>query len=380
MTGIELMAKVRETSPDTRLLLLTAYADTDVAIRAINDIGLDYYMFKPWEPPETPALPGRRRPARGLAAGPPRRQLGRAGRRAPVVRPQLRRQDVPRPQPHPLRAGSTSSATRRPRRLLDLAGADHTDLPLVLLPEGDPLRAPTSVELADALGLRTRAAAAALRPVHRRQRPGRPGRRRLRGVRGSAHRHGRARRPRRAGRPERRHRELPRLPQGRLRAPTSPTGRWRRPSRFGAETVLAREVVGLEQRGPVHAVRFADGGEVESRAVLVATGVAYRRLEAARRRRRWARAGSTTAPRRARPRSAAGQVVLRRRGGELRRPGGAQLRQGRQPGRACSCAAPGLEDSMSEYLVARITAPPTTSRCASAPRSSRPTAPTTSSR
>jgi len=51
MTGIELMARVRETSPDTRLLLLTAYADTDVAVRAINDIGLDYYMFKPWDPP-----------------------------------------------------------------------------------------------------------------------------------------------------------------------------------------------------------------------------------------------------------------------------------------------------------------------------------------
>ena len=57
MTGIELMAKVRETSPDTRLLLLTAYADTDVAIRAINDIGLDYYMFKPWEPPESTLYP-----------------------------------------------------------------------------------------------------------------------------------------------------------------------------------------------------------------------------------------------------------------------------------------------------------------------------------
>ena len=51
-------------------------------------------------------------------------------------------------------------------------------------------------------------------------------------------------------------------------------------SRFGAETVLAREVVGLEQRGPVLAVHFADGGEVESRAVLIATGVSYRRLEA----------------------------------------------------------------------------------------------------
>ena len=52
-------------------------------------------------------------------------------------------------------------------------------------------------------------------------------------------------------------------------------------SRFGAEMVLARDVVGLETRGPVHAVRFAGSGEVEARAVIVATGVSYRRLAAA---------------------------------------------------------------------------------------------------
>jgi thioredoxin reductase (NADPH) len=52
-------------------------------------------------------------------------------------------------------------------------------------------------------------------------------------------------------------------------------------ARFGAEMVLARDVVGFETRGPVRAVRLDGGGEVEARAVLVATGVAYRRLAAA---------------------------------------------------------------------------------------------------
>jgi thioredoxin reductase (NADPH) len=53
-------------------------------------------------------------------------------------------------------------------------------------------------------------------------------------------------------------------------------------SRFGAEMVLARGVVALETRGPVHAVIFDDGsGEIEARALIVATGVSYRRLEAA---------------------------------------------------------------------------------------------------
>jgi thioredoxin reductase (NADPH) len=51
-------------------------------------------------------------------------------------------------------------------------------------------------------------------------------------------------------------------------------------ARFGAETVLASEVSGFEERGPVRAVLLAGGGEIEARAVLVATGVSYRRLEA----------------------------------------------------------------------------------------------------
>lgn len=43
--------------PGAKYLLLTAYADTDVAIRAINDIGLDYYRLKPWDPPEERLYP-----------------------------------------------------------------------------------------------------------------------------------------------------------------------------------------------------------------------------------------------------------------------------------------------------------------------------------
>ena len=52
-------------------------------------------------------------------------------------------------------------------------------------------------------------------------------------------------------------------------------------ARFGAEMVVARDVVGFEARGPVRAVRFDGSGEIEARALIVATGVSYRRLEAA---------------------------------------------------------------------------------------------------
>src|SRR5919201_5564515 len=57
MTGIELLAQARTHAPGAKLLLLTAYADTDVAIKAINDNGLDYYLLKPWDPPEERLYP-----------------------------------------------------------------------------------------------------------------------------------------------------------------------------------------------------------------------------------------------------------------------------------------------------------------------------------
>ena len=51
MTGVEFLEHARQHAPEAKLVLLTAYADTDVAIRAINEIGLDYYLLKPWDPP-----------------------------------------------------------------------------------------------------------------------------------------------------------------------------------------------------------------------------------------------------------------------------------------------------------------------------------------
>ena len=60
MTGIEMLEQARTHAPGAKYLLLTAYADTDVAIKAINDIGLDYYLLKPWDPPDERLYPGHR--------------------------------------------------------------------------------------------------------------------------------------------------------------------------------------------------------------------------------------------------------------------------------------------------------------------------------
>src|SRR5215469_8232370 len=57
MSGIEMLAEARAYAPGAKYLLLTAYADTDVAIKAINDIGLDYYLMKPWDPPDERLYP-----------------------------------------------------------------------------------------------------------------------------------------------------------------------------------------------------------------------------------------------------------------------------------------------------------------------------------
>ena len=57
MSGVEFLDQARAIFPEAKRALLTAYADTDAAIRAINDVHLDYYLMKPWNPPETQLYP-----------------------------------------------------------------------------------------------------------------------------------------------------------------------------------------------------------------------------------------------------------------------------------------------------------------------------------
>src|SRR3954464_15952617 len=57
MSGTEFLAASRELYPDAKRVLLTAYADTDAAIRAINDADVQHYLLKPWDPPEERLYP-----------------------------------------------------------------------------------------------------------------------------------------------------------------------------------------------------------------------------------------------------------------------------------------------------------------------------------
>src|SRR3954466_8271809 len=57
LSGTEYLVEARKLAPDAKRVLLTAYADTDAAIKAINDVALDYYLLKPWDPPEEELYP-----------------------------------------------------------------------------------------------------------------------------------------------------------------------------------------------------------------------------------------------------------------------------------------------------------------------------------
>jgi thioredoxin reductase (NADPH) len=164
-------------------------------------------------------------------------------------------------------------------RISDLTNADAAELPLVLVPDGDTLRGPSLIDLADALGLRTSAAP----PLYDLCIVcGGPDRARGRGVRrlgGAAD--GRRRREApggQAGQSSRIENYLG-FPNG-LSGFDLAQRALGQARRFGAELVVAREVESFQARGPVRAVCLSGAGEIEARALLVATGVSYRWLEA----------------------------------------------------------------------------------------------------
>jgi thioredoxin reductase (NADPH) len=278
MTGIEMLERSRELAPGAKRVLLTAYAETDMAIKAINDIGLDHYLMKPWSPPEERLYPVLDDLLDDWTRANDRRFDGvrvvgtRWSERSYETRMFLARNYV---YYQWLEIGRDAEA----QRLRDLFDATDEDLPLVLLPDGAVLRGATTSEVASALGLHTGAAsrlydlvvvgagpaglAAAVYgaseglqvAVIDRDAPG-----------GQAAQSARIE-------------NYLGFPKGLSGADLSQRATIQA-QRLGAEMVLARTVDALEQRGSIHAVHFDDGTEIEARAVIVATGVSYRLLAA----------------------------------------------------------------------------------------------------
>ena len=275
MAGVEFLERAQEIYPDARRVLLTAYADTEVAIRAINTARIHYYLTKPWDPPEEKLYPvltdlledwqaGYRPPFEGL------RVIGhRWSLKDHKVRNFLSRNHVPY-------RWLDIAGNEEAFQLLKDAGLDPDVLPVVLFADGAALVDPETEELAARVGLRVQAeqefydmvvvgagpaglaaavygASEGLRTVV--IEPVAPG-----GQAGSSSRI-----------------------ENYLGFPSGVTGAdlgrraHTQATRFGAEFVTQR-AIGLRIEGQYRFVQLADGREVSSHVVLLAPGVQYRKL------------------------------------------------------------------------------------------------------
>ena len=151
MDGVGLLSEVADLSPRTKRVLLTAYADTDAAISAINDSRVDYYLLKPWDPPEAKLYPTL---DDLLADWKANHRPGYGGLRLVA--------DRWNPDAHRLR--DFLSRNNVPYRFEDVERsddarqlADGAALPLVVLEDGTRVEAPSPRDLAARIGLRQEA-------------------------------------------------------------------------------------------------------------------------------------------------------------------------------------------------------------------------------
>jgi thioredoxin reductase (NADPH) len=159
MSGTEYLIEARTLVPGAKRVLLTAYADTDAAISAINDVGLDYYLLKPWDPPEEQLYPVVEdllttwEAGAALEAGGVRVVGHRFSKDTHDLRDFLARNRVPARWMDVERDGEA-------RELLRVAGVDDGRLPVAFLEDGAVLERPSVLELAERLGVAGQPAAA----------------------------------------------------------------------------------------------------------------------------------------------------------------------------------------------------------------------------
>jgi thioredoxin reductase (NADPH) len=277
MNGIEFLEQALDVYPGARRVLLTAYADTNAAIDAINVVDLDHYLLKPWDPPEEKLYPvlddlleawhsSDHRPV------PSTKVVGhRWSARSSDVREFLARNQVP------YRWYSVDEPEGG--RLLTAAGQDGQRLPLVITPDGTVLVEPEAPELAAKVGLATTPTADFYDLVVIGGGPAGLGA----AVYGASE--GlrtvlveRSATGGQAGQSSRIENYLG-FPDGVSGGQLTERAR-RQAAKFGAEILTAREVTGLEVGGAARVVRFADGSAVAAHSVILATGVQYRQLAA----------------------------------------------------------------------------------------------------
>ncbi|MDX6758220.1 MULTISPECIES: FAD-dependent oxidoreductase [Streptomyces] len=276
VTGVEFLLEAVSRFPDARRVLLTAYAETDAAITAINRVRLDYYLLKPWDPPHERLFPvlddllsdwlATYRPAYDgiIVAG----HLVSPGTHA--VRDFFTRNGQP---------FRFLNVERDPEALTLIAAQPDGALPLVRFPDGSVLSAPTDTQLAQRLGLATTAS----RPHYECVIVGAGPAGLAAGVYSASEGLSTLMLDSRAPGGQA---GTSSLIENYLGFPSGLSGGdlTRRAtiqaSRFGAEILHPVEVVSLTRDDPAKILTLADGTEISAETVLLATGVSYNRLDA----------------------------------------------------------------------------------------------------
>ncbi|WP_078971898.1 FAD-dependent oxidoreductase [Streptomyces sp. WM6368] len=276
VTGVEFLLEAVSRFPDARRVLLTAYAETDAAITAINRVRLDYYLLKPWDPPHERLFPvlddllsdwlATYRPAYDgiIVAG----HLVSPGTHA--VRDFFTRNGQP---------FRFLNVERDPEALTLIAAQPEGALPLVRFPDGSVLSAPTDTQLAQRLGLATTAS----RPHYECVIVGAGPAGLAAGVYSASEGLSTLMLDSRAPGGQA---GTSSLIENYLGFPSGLSGGdlTRRAtiqaSRFGAEILHPVEVVSLTRDDPAKILTMADGTEISAETVLLATGVSYNRLDA----------------------------------------------------------------------------------------------------
>ena len=275
MNGTEFLTASRRLYPDARRVLLTAYADTEAAIRAINDADVHHYLLKPWDPPEDRLYPVLDDLLETWRRPPPTANLRLIGDRwSPAtheVRQFLARNLVPYQW---LDVETDGSA----RELLDVARADAGELPVMVLEDGDVLTRPDLHEVAQRIGLHVRAERDAYDLVIAGAGPA--------GLAAAVYgaSEGLSTLLLECSAPGGQAGTTTRI-ENYLGFPVGLSGadltlRAREQAiRFGAEMLVPSEAVGLARADPYTVVRLADGTEVSASALVIASGVTYRTLD-----------------------------------------------------------------------------------------------------